>query len=189
MARGKKYGTLLCGILSPVRGADEVRTIMQEFQFTANTPEGEWRTTIAGGATLVGVLLLMFLIFDVLLPGLLTNRIVLWAVIVVPALVAFSVVVRRTQHQSLGDYTLRLEGRHLTIVCPDQTVIDLGEVQHLQVDRHDSDNKCADIAIAGSKDQVKLRLRNAASWKGSSKAGDFRVMNKAAAAIEEALIV
>ena len=84
---------------------------------------------------------------------------------------------------------LRLEGRHLTIVCPDQTVIDLGEVQHLQVDRHDSDNKCADIAIAGSKDQVKLRLRNAASWKGSSKAGDFRVMNKAAAAIEEALIV
>lgn len=161
---------------------------MQEFQLTANTPEGEWRTTIAGGATLVGVLLIMFLIFTVLLPDLLPNRVLLWAVIVVPALIAFSVVVRRTQHQVMGDYLLRLDGRHLTIVCPDQTVIDLGEVQHVLLDRHDNDNKCADFAIAGSKDQVKLRLRSATSWKGRSKSEDFRTLGKAAAAIEEALL-
>ena len=29
----------------------------------------------------------------------------------------------------LGEYTLRLDGRHLTVICPNQTVIDLGEVQ------------------------------------------------------------
>lgn len=162
---------------------------MQEFQFTANTPEGEWRATIAGGATLVGVLLLMFLIVDVLLPDLLPNRMLRWAAIVVPALVAFSVVVRRTQHQSMGNYTLRLDGKHVTLICPDQTVIDLGEVQHIQVERHDDHNKCVDFALAGSKDQIKLRLRNATSWKGRSKAGDFRTVNKAVAAIEEALVL
>ena len=47
---------------------------MQEFQFTANTPSGERATAIAGGATLVGVMLLMFVIFDLLLPDLLPSR-------------------------------------------------------------------------------------------------------------------
>ena len=62
---------------------------MQEFQFTANTPSGERATAIAGGATLVGVMLLMFVIFDLLLPDLLPSRALFWVVVVVPAIVAF----------------------------------------------------------------------------------------------------
>ena len=126
---------------------------MQEFQFTANTPSGERATAIAGGATLVGVMLLMFVIFDLLLPDLLPSRALFWVVVVVPAIVAFSIVVRRMQHSTLGEYTLRLDGRHLTVICPNQTVIDLGEVQRTAIDRHKGDGKCADFAIAGSKDQ------------------------------------
>ena len=114
---------------------------MQEFQFTANTPSGERATAIAGGATLVGVMLLMFVIFDLLLPDLLPSRALFWVVVVVPAIVAFSIVVRRMQHSTLGEYTLRLDGRHLTVICPNQTVIDLGEVQRTAIDRHKGDGK------------------------------------------------
>lgn len=161
---------------------------MQEFQFTANTPGGERATAIAGGVTLVGVMLLMFVIFDLLLPNLLPSRVLFWLVVVVPAFVAFSVVVRRMQQRTMGEYTLRLNGRHLTVICPNQTVIDLGEVQRTILDRHGNDGKCADFSIHGSKDQVCLRLRNATEWNGKSKERDFRALAKAAAAIEEALI-
>ena len=161
---------------------------MQEFQFTANTPSGERATAIAGGATLVGVMLLMFVIFDLLLPDLLPSRALFWVVVVVPAIVAFSIVVRRMQHSPLGEYTLRLDGRHLPVICPNQTVIALGEVQRTAIDRHKGDGKCADFAIAGSKDQIRLRVRNATEWNGQSKERDFRNLAKAAAAIEDALI-
>ena len=167
--------------------ANEVR-LLQEFQFTANTPDGERATTIAGGAALVGVMLLMFLVFDVLFVGLLPNRVLLWIIIVVPGLVAFSVVVRRMQKRTLGAYSLRLDGRHLTVVCPNMTVFDLGEVQRVVLDRQSSDNKCADLAIAGSKDQIKLRLRTATAWNGKSKEKDFIQLSKAAQAIQDALI-
>ena len=154
---------------------------MQEFQFTANTPSGERATAIAGGATLVGVMLLMFVIFDLLLPDLLPSRALFWVVVVVPAIVAFSIVVRRMQHSTLGEYTLRLDGRHLTVICPNQTVIDLGEVQRTAIDRHKGDGKCADIAAASV-------LAKVTRDRYMRKERDFRNLAKAAAAIEDALI-
>ena len=61
-------------------------------------------------------------------------------------------------------------------------------MQRTAIDRHKGDGKCADFAIAGSKDQIRLRLRNATEWNGQSKERDFRNLAKAAAAIEDALI-
>lgn len=160
---------------------------MQEFQFTANTPAGERGTAVASGAALVGVMLAMFVIFAWLLPNLLPSRVLFWVVVVVPAFVVFSVVARRMQKRTMGEYILRLDGRHLTVICPNQIVLDLGEVQRTSMNRH-SNGKCADFAIAGSKDQIKLRLRNATLWNGKSKERDFRTLAKAASAIEDALI-
>ena len=157
---------------------------MKEFQFVANTPEGEKRTGIAIFAVAFFCVLACWLLFDFLLS---VPRPWLWLVIVAPSAVAVSLTARRMQQQTLGLYTLRLDGRHLTIICPNQTILDLGEVQHLDFDAPADDNKRADLALSGSKDQLHLRLRSAAAWNGQSTAKDFATGRKAAAAIEQAL--
>lgn len=77
--------------------------------------------------------------------------------------------------------------RHLTIVCPDQTVIDLGEVLRFGFDRFADDDKRARLSIDGSKDSICLSMRSGAAWNGRSTKKDFIEIGKAAMAIEEAL--
>ena len=151
---------------------------MREFQFTANTPSGERATAIAGGATLVGVMRFNVRHFRSAVARSFAES------------CAFSgrrrcagdrgIFDRRGEHAAfdLGEYTLRLDGRHLTVICPNQTVIDLGEVQRTAIDRHKGDGKCADFAIAGSKDQIRLRLRNATEWNGQSKSAISAILRR-----------
>lgn len=157
---------------------------MQEFHFVANTAEGERRASIAGFVVAVVSVALCWLIFDWLL-GL--ARPWLWLAVVLPAAVATSLVIRRLERRTLGMYDLRLNRRHLTIVCPDQTVIDLGEVQRFSLDRFNDDDKRARLDVQGSKDSVSLSMRTGAAWNGRSTKKDFIEIGKAAMAMEEAL--
>ena len=128
---------------------------LQEFHFVANTQEGERHVNIAFAASAIVSMIVCWIVFDGLL-GVPSPW--LWLLIVVPAVVVTSFAVRYVEKQTMGMYALRLNRRHLTIVCPDQTVIDLGEV-----------------------------LRSGAAWNGRSTKKDFIEIGKAAMAIEEAL--
>lgn len=158
--------------------------MMQEFEFTANTLEGERKTIIAGLATVVTCVLVTWLLFGSLLK---VARPWLWLLVVAPTAVVFSGVVRRMQRQYLGAFCLRLNGHHLTVVFPDQTVIDLGSVKNVQLERFDDDDKRAQLAICGSKDCVNISMRSGTHWNGRSTKKDFLEINKAAIAIEQAL--
>ncbi len=158
---------------------------MSEYQFVATTVESETKASLLGAAALVVPAVLLLVIFKGLLP--ITNQGLLWLLVVAPALICFSMVMRFLQKHDVGVFTIRLDGRHITVVHPDRTVTDLGEVQRIALD-YTADYKRADFSLWGSKDEEKLRLRSAATWNGRSSAKDFTELDKAAADINAVLV-
>ena len=183
--QARKIMVHYCVIFFPlaVERGDEVRGL-QEFHFVANTQEGERHVNIAFAVSAIVSMIVCWIVFDGLL-GVPSPW--LWLLIVVPAVVVTSFAVRYVEKQTMGMYALRLNRRHLTIVCPDQTVIDLGEVLRFGFDRFADDDKRARLSIDGSKDSICLSMRSGAAWNGRSTKKDFIEIGKAAMAIEEAL--
>lgn len=159
---------------------------MREYQFTASTIESEKRTVLFGTIALLAPAALMLLIFKVVFVGLINNNALLWLVVVVPSVVCFSLLMQFMQKHAIGVFALRLEGRHITMIHPDQTVIDLGEVQRVSL-AYSADYKRADLLLMGSKDEERLRLRSTATWNGRSSAKDFREVDRAVADIQGVL--
>ncbi|MEE0435298.1 MAG: hypothetical protein UDB11_07825 [Peptococcaceae bacterium] len=158
--------------------------MIQEFEFTANTPEGERKTIIVGLLTVVACVLVTWLLFGSVLH---VVRPWLWVLVVVPSAIVFSGVVRRLQKQYLGLFRLRLDGHHLTVVFPDQTVVDLGSVKDVQLEPFEDNDKRARLTVCGSKDCVCISMRTGTHWNGRSTKRDFMEINKATIAITQAL--
>lgn len=159
---------------------------MNDYQFVASTVDGEKKTSLLGAVALLAPAALLLLLLKGLLPNLITNQGLLWLVVVVPSLVIFSAVMRLMQKHYVGTFTIRLEGKHVTLVSPNHNVMDLGQVVKVSLN-YSIDYKRADLHIVGSKDEAMIRLRSAATWNGKSQARDFNVADKAVADINAAL--
>lgn len=159
---------------------------MNDYQFVASTVDGEKKTSLLGAAALFVPAAILLLLLKGLLPNLITNQALLWLVVVVPSLVSFSTVMRVLQKHYVGVFTIRVEGKHVTLVHPDHSVMDLGQVTKATL-TYSIDYKRADLLLMGTKDKALIRLRSAATWNGKSQAKDFATVDKAVADMNAAL--
>lgn len=159
---------------------------MNDYQFVASTVDGEKKTSLLGACALFAPAAVLLILLKGIFPNLITNQALLWLVVVVPSFICFSAVMRFLQKHYVGVFTIRMEGKHVTLVQPDHGVMDLGQITKAALN-HSVDYKRADLLLVGTKDEALLRLRSAATWNGKSQAKDFATVDKAVADINAAL--
>ena len=151
---------------------------MNDYQFVASTVDGEKKTSFLGVCAFFAPAAVLLILLKGIFPTLITNQALLWLVVVVPSFICFSATIRFLQKHYVGVFTIRMKGKHVTLIRPDCSVMDLGQITKATLS-HSVDYKRADLLLIGTKDEALLRLRSAATWNGKSSAKDFSTVDKA----------